>query len=89
MVVDLENRRKRKAFEESADKRHISTEYAKGAFIIKEIEEGGRVTLEKGGKDYKILMEYPKYKEYVEGEVIKCMLSKKMFYVYWDLEYTY
>lgn len=89
MVVDLENRRKRKAFEANMGKEKLSATYEKGSFVVTKILEGGKILLTKNNKDYPILMEYPKYKQIEEGEIIRCMLFKKVFYVYWELAYTY
>lgn len=89
MVVDLENRRKRKTFETNIGKGKSTSEYVKGEFVIKTVNSSGQVILVRNNKEYKIFIEYPKYRNFEIGQVIKCMLSKKVFFVYWELEYTY
>lgn len=86
-VISLDVYKDKVKVKTKAKKEDMATTYDRGIYTIKEIKEGGQVVLDRAGKEYKILLEYPHYKYLAEGMRLKALLKRKLFYVYWEVEY--
>lgn len=86
-VLSLESYKRKKTRQENTKDAITATIYDKGIYTIKEIKEGGQVVLDRAGKEYKMLLEYPTYKQLEAGMRLKALLKRKVFYVYWEIEY--
>lgn len=85
LVIDLNRYRQKK---NKGGYQEIATTYEQAIFKVIECKEGGQVTLAKPrqNKEYKLLLEYPVYKDLKPGDLIHATIKRKLFYVYWELE---
>lgn len=85
IVVDLNKYRNKKKKGEFGD---LATTYEQGLFQVTECKEGGQVVLVKPmqTKQYKLLLEYPVYKDLKKGDLIHATIKRKLFYIYWELD---
>lgn len=85
LVVDLNRYRQKK---NKGGYQEIATTYEQAIFKVIECKEGGQVTLAKPkqNKEYRLLLEYPIYKDLKPGDLIHAVIKRKLFYVYWELE---
>ncbi len=85
LVIDLNNYRSKRKKESLAE---LATTYEQALFEVKECKEGGQIILTKRGqaKQYKLLLEYPIYKYFRQGDFIQGIIKRKLFYVYWEIE---
>lgn len=85
IVIDLSRYRQRK---NKGGYQELATTYEQAIFKVVECKEGGQVTLTKSrqNKEYKLLLEYPIYKDLKPGDLIHATIKRKLFYVYWELE---
>ncbi|PHV70035.1 hypothetical protein CS063_12890 [Sporanaerobium hydrogeniformans] len=85
LVIDLSNYRYKKKKDSLAD---LATTYEQAIFEVQECKEGGQIILTKRGqaKQYKLLLEYPTYKYFKQGDFIQGIIKRKLFYVYWEIE---
>lgn len=85
LVIDLNRYRQRK---NKGGYQDLATTYEQAIFKVVECKEGGQVTLTKprANKEYKLLLEYPIYKDLKPGDLIHATIKRKLFYVYWELE---
>lgn len=85
LVIDLNRYRQKK---NKGGYQEIATTYEQAIFKVTECKEGGQITLMKPrqNKEYKLLLEYPIYKDLKPGDLIHATIKRKLFYVYWELE---
>ena len=85
LVIDI-NRYKLK--KKKAGCAETATTYEQAVFMVTECNDGGQITLKKPkqNKEYKLLLEYPVYKDLKQGDLIHAIIKRKLFYVYWELE---
>ncbi len=85
VVIDLNRYRQRR---KKGGYQEIATTYEQAIFKVTECKEGGQITLTKPrqNKEYKLLLEYPVYKDLKTGDLIHATIKRKLFYVYWELE---
>ncbi len=85
LVVDINRYRQKK---NKGGYQEIATTYEQAIFKVIECKEGGQVTLAKPkqSKEYRLLLEYPIYKDLKPGDLIHATIKRKLFYVYWELE---
>lgn len=63
--------------------------YEKGTFEVISIGKDGFIELKllRDEKTFKLLVDKRKLKEYSVGQKLKLMISKKLFFTYWEIEY--
>lgn len=73
-------------------KENMCCTYIKGEFRVEDVKQGGQVLLKgksENSREYKLLLDYPMYKYLSPGDIIICKLSRKTFYVYWEIDSLY
>lgn len=85
LVIDLNRYRLKK---KKSSYQEVATTYEQAIFVVTECKEGGQITLKKPkqNKEYKLLLDYPVYKDLKAGDLIHAVIKRKLFYVYWELE---
>lgn len=63
--------------------------YKQGTFEVIDVQEGGLVVLKQFNETYKLLLDYPVYKSFSVGQKIRCLISRNLRFVYWEIEYKY
>lgn len=87
-VIDFYNAKNRLRFD---IKQHPMCSFQKGTFEIVNINKEGYVEYKLLNKEqiYKVLVNPSLISKYKIGEKKRMMLSKKVFFVYWDIVYYY
>lgn len=85
IIIDINKYRDKRKKNKYSD---IGITYEQGVFKVEACKEGGQVILTKPSqmKQYKLLLEYPAYKELKTGDLIHATIRRKLFYVYWEIE---
>ena len=89
-LLSLDGYKRKRYFEKEvkASRERLATQYVSGIFVVNFLNDSGRMEIQRGSNCYKLLLDGSQQKEFRVGDTVKAVISKKMYYVYWEIEYV-
>lgn len=86
-VINYEGYRKKK-LSKLKEKDIMGSTFERGKFVIEELNRDGYIVLRRGNTRFKMLENESNFYSYQVGGIIDGLISRKLFYVYWELVYV-